>query len=254
MRRTKHIVVTLEQEDIYRGPLVLVNASAPVWQDIPAQDLAEVAPGVLLEKQTALLYSRIIHSIGAVGRILPVSGHRSHAQQQLIYTQALQGHGAEYAATYVALPGCSEHQTGLAIDVAQAAEHIDFIAPAFPYSGICQLFRQAAVAHGFVQRYLQGKQPVTGIGHEPWHFRYVGIPHAQLMTERGLVLEEYLQWIKDYPLAIRPFHYQAGGRSFEIGYVPAGPGQTEIPLRGEPYTLSGNNIDGFIAAVWGDAP
>ena len=81
----------------------------------------------------------------------------------------------------MALPGCSEHQTGLAIDLGKAAGYIDFIRPAFPYDGVCGRFRRLAARYGFIERYQRGKEEVTGISAEPWHFRYVGAPHAQLM-------------------------------------------------------------------------
>ena len=61
-----------------------------------------------------------------------------------------------------------------------------------PYEGICQRFRELAPLYGFIERYPANKEAVTGIAHEPWHFRYVGRPHAQRMTDLGLTLEEYL--------------------------------------------------------------
>lgn len=72
--------------------------------------------------------------------------------------------------------GCSEHETGLAIDLALAGEEPDFIRPPFPDRGICRRFRQRCADFGFVLRYPAGKETVTGIAHEPWHFRYVGVP------------------------------------------------------------------------------
>ncbi len=114
-------------------------------------------------------------------------------EQTQIYEDSLRENGGEFTKKFVALPGCSEHQTGLAIDLGLCKEEIDFICPDFPYEGICQKFRQMAPDYGFVERYPAGKEKVTGIGHEPWHFRYVGRPHARIMTDRGLVLEEYLE-------------------------------------------------------------
>ena len=92
----------------------------------------------------------------------------------------------------MALPGHSEHQTGLAIDLGLRGPEIDFIRPDFPYEGVCQRFRERAADFGFVERYPAGKEAVIGIAHEPWHFRYVGPSHAREMVHRGLVLEEYL--------------------------------------------------------------
>ena len=80
---------------------------------------------------------------------------------------------------------CSEHQTGLAIDLGLASEEIDVIRPNFPYSGVCAAFRKQAADYGFILRYPAGKEAVTGIAYEPWHFRYVGVPHARFMLNRG---------------------------------------------------------------------
>ena len=92
--------------------------------------------------------------------------------------------GLAFTHKYVAYPGCSEHQTGLAIDLGKAAGHIDFIRPAFPYDGTCGAFRRAAAAYGFIERYQKGKESLTGIAREPWHFRYVGLPHAAIMMTK----------------------------------------------------------------------
>ena len=61
-----------------------------------------------------------------------------------------------------------------------AAEHIDFIRPDFPDDGVCGAFRRAAARYGFLERYTREKEALTGIAEEPWHFRYVGVPHARL--------------------------------------------------------------------------
>ena len=94
---------------------------------------------------------------------------------------------------FVAYPGCSEHQTGLAIDLGANLPEIDFICPEFPDTGIFGKFREKAADFGFIERYPKGKEAVTGIGAEPWHFRYVGVPHAAVMKAGGLVLEEYAE-------------------------------------------------------------
>lgn len=68
---------------------------------------------------------------------------------------------------------------------------------ASPWSEICQIFRDRAADYGFIERYPKGKENITHIGHEPWHFRYVGVEHAKQMTERNLTLEEYVEWLKN---------------------------------------------------------
>lgn len=253
MKQTRTVVVGLEHRAIYQGSLILVNQEHPIWHGAPVPDLTDVAAGVQMEKQAALLLEAVMRELDAAPHIAAVSGYRSREEQERIFADTRKKRGETYTRTYVALPGCSEHQTGLAIDLGKRTGSMDPIAPDFPYSGIYQNFREAAVQYGFIQRYPQGKEEITKIGHEPWHFRYVGIPHAELITSLHFTLEEYTQWMKGFPLESHPYLFQSRGRSFTIGYVPATDDITEIALYREPYTISGNNVDGFIVAVWDGA-
>lgn len=174
--------------------LVLVNGRHAYLPDT-AQDLIPVHkdyPHILLEREAAGALSRMMERLGGWEFIAPVSGWRSFAEQLEIYEGSLRENGPEFTAKYVAMPGHSEHQTGLAIDLGLRQPEIDFIRPAFPYEGICQKFRELAPAYGFIERYPKGKEHITGIAHEPWHFRYVNTPHSEVMTFQGLTLEEYL--------------------------------------------------------------
>lgn len=174
--------------------LILVNRQHPYTMSI-RQSLAPVLPSfphILLEREAALALSRLMEELGGWEKIVPVSGWRSFEEQQEIYIDSLRDNGREFTRQFVALPGHSEHQTGLAIDLGLRGESVDFIRPDFPYEGICQRFRELAPAYGFIERYPAGKERVTGIAHEPWHFRYVGAPHAESMARQGLTLEEYL--------------------------------------------------------------
>ena len=174
--------------------LVLVNAAHPL-RGAETPDLAAPNPrypGVLLERRAAERLAACIRAVGGEGQIVPVSGWRSRAEQQAIWDDTLAREGEAFTRQYVASPGCSEHETGLAIDLGLAAPHIDFIRPHFPDEGVCRAFRRRAADYGFILRYPAGKEHVTGIAHEPWHFRYVGVPHAGRMAALGLTLEEYL--------------------------------------------------------------
>jgi D-alanyl-D-alanine carboxypeptidase len=88
------------------------------------------------------------------------------------------------ARTIVALPGTSEHQLGLALDI--IAEYDADSTATWNW------LRDNCWRYGFILRYPAGKEEITGISYEPWHFRYVGVPAAQEITEAGLCLEEYL--------------------------------------------------------------
>ena len=173
------------------GHLILVNAQHPLSEYDWTPDLVTVRGAVRLEREAAERLDRLMAALDGWRSITPVSGWRSMEEQRQIYSGSLRDNGAAFTRKFVALPGCSEHQTGLAIDLGLTGPDLDFIRPDFPYSGICQKFRTLAADYGFIERYPAGKEAVTGIAHEPWHFRYVGIPHAHAMADRGLTLEEY---------------------------------------------------------------
>lgn len=174
--------------------LILINQTHSYPVSIQ-QDMVIIHPDfpdILLEREAVQALARLMAEIDGWQHIVPVSGWRSFFEQQKIYQDSLRDNGQEFTALYVALPGHSEHQTGLAVDLGLRQSDINFICPAFPYDGICQRFRELAPSYGFIERYPAGKESVTGISHEPWHFRYVGTPHAECITRRGLTLEEYL--------------------------------------------------------------
>lgn len=184
------------------GSLILVNRSHPL-QGGPCPELAAPDPAhphILMERRAALLLAACIRDAGALGQIVPVSGWRSHKEQQQIWDDTMAKEGDTFTRQYVAFPGCSEHETGLAIDLAKTAPEIDFIRPEFPYDGVCGVFRRLAPRYGFVERYRAEKQAITGIAAEPWHFRYVGVSHALLMESRQLCLEEYLGLLRQREL------------------------------------------------------
>lgn len=233
---------------IHNGLLILVNAEHPI-QHMERPILAPAVPGsdILLDTRAAAMLSGVISRIGAAGEIVPVSGWRSEAEQREIWDGSMRESGEEFTRKYVALPGCSEHQTGLAIDLALRADNIDFIRPEFPYDGVCGRFRALAADYGFVERYQSGKEGVTGIAAEPWHFRYVGRPHARIMCEMGLCLEEYVEYLRAYPYPERLLEVRGEVYEAEVGFAGA---RDALGLPDAPYQVSGNNVDGYIYTLW----
>lgn len=247
-------MLVLPKKFIHAGNLILVNAKYPYCSENVESSLVPVHSDskVLLERRAAVLLSKLMSSIEGWEQISAVSGWRSRAEQQDIYNQSLRDSGAAFTEQFVAKPDHSEHQTGFAIDMGLRKLEIDFIRPDFPYSGISQTFREKAVAYGFIERYLKGKEVITGIAHEPWHFRYVGAPHAAIMTELGLTLEEYHVFLKLYPNGEKRFLYQTGNQNIEVAYVKSAAGaDTEFEIEDNiPYSVSGNNADGFVLTEW----
>lgn len=238
----------LRREQVHEGSLILVNRQYAL-QSGGADDLTAVDerhPDILLNRCAARLLAACIGAVRGRGEIVPVSGWRSMAEQQQIWDDTMRESGEIFTRQYVALPGCSEHQTGLAIDLGKAAPHIDFIRPDFPYTGLCQTFRRAAVRYGFIERYAREKERITGISHEPWHFRYVGAPHAKIMHENGLCLEEYTDFVREAPRICT----LENGRAARVYFVPCQGEETEIPLPEGCCQISGNNVDGFVVTAW----
>jgi D-alanyl-D-alanine dipeptidase/carboxypeptidase len=250
--------ISLNKKDIHKGNLVLINKRYPLLSKEEEHRIKLVPasienPQILLEIKTATVLSHLIGILKGQENILPVSGYRSYEEQSKIYVDSLFMHGREFTEQYVAMPNHSEHQTGLAIDLAINREEIDFIRPEFPYEGICNLFREKAPLHGFVERYRKGKEKVTGIAHEPWHFRYVGYPHSLLMIKYDLVLEEYVEFLKAYPYEGNHLITELNQQTVEIFYINSNCSSnfTTIELPEDSiYQLSGNNMDGFIVTLW----
>ena len=202
-------------------------------------------PNILLERQAARLLAACIQAAGGAREIVPVSGWRSQAGSRPFGRTPCKD-GERRSPGYVAVPGCSEHQTGLAIDLGRAAREIDFIRPDFPEEGACGRFRRLAPRYGFIQRYHREKESLTGIACEPWHYRYVGTPHALLMEQEGLCLEEYLDWVQTAPRTCRLEH----GRSARVFTCPAPAMRRSSACRRGCCQVSGDNRNRFVVTVW----
>ena len=174
--------------------LMLVNRANP-YRGKNKTLVAFKNTNVLLSPCCSANLSKLMEELDAWGQIEIVSGWRSQQEQEQIYADSLAENGLAFTEQYVALPGHSEHQTGLAVDLALHQAEIDTLCPYFPYTGICETFRELAPRYGLIERYPKGKEAITGIAHEPWHFRYVGAAHAMMMKQMGLTLEEYLETI-----------------------------------------------------------
>lgn len=171
---------------------VMVNKrrpNSPISQTPP--DLGWVG-SQLMRSVAATQLAQLISGASAAGvPITTVSGFRSYATQASLYNSYVAQYGQAAADTISARPGCSEHQTGLVMDIGNP-------------NGACA--RQACFAntpagwfvaanarrHGFIIRYTSGYEAVTGYTYEPWHLRYIGVRAATDMRNRGYqTLEQY---------------------------------------------------------------
>ena len=175
--------------------LILVNRDHPIPEDW------EVDPVELESGQTvdARIYKSLMQMFEAARSVnldsLPnvESGYRSTEKQQSLYDQKLseflkEGYSENEAKTltekWVSVPGTSEHQLGIAVDISGEVY------------GIYAWLQENSYKYGFILRYPPDKTSITGVSGEEWHYRYVGVEAATEMYERGLCLEEYLDLLK----------------------------------------------------------
>ncbi|ADB53171.1 M15 family metallopeptidase [Conexibacter woesei] len=125
-------------------------------------------------------------------RLAGVSGFRSFASQRALFAGYADARGVENAAHVSARAGHSEHQTGLAIDIA-GADGRCAASGCFAGTRAARWLERHAAAHGFVVRYPRGKEDVTGYAYEPWHLRYVGVALATEAAASGRTLDELLR-------------------------------------------------------------
>ncbi|MDR3540423.1 MAG: D-alanyl-D-alanine carboxypeptidase family protein [Desulfosporosinus sp.] len=180
--------------------LVLVNRVNGLPAEYVPPDLVVVTvpftfqeydPKKQMRKEAALALEQLFSTAKQNNlSLMAVSGYRSYERQAQIYARNIQISPTK--AQFSAPPGSSEHQTGLAIDVSSASNNYQ-LSQSFAATPEGQWLAQTAPAFGYIIRYQVGKETITGYQAEPWHLRYVGIGVAQIITQQGLTLEEYLQ-------------------------------------------------------------
>ncbi|MFB0843946.1 M15 family metallopeptidase [Paenibacillus oleatilyticus] len=121
-----------------------------------------------------------------------VSAYRSHETQKTVYNRYVQKDGEAAANKYSAKPGHSEHETGLAIDVAGSSGKCA-AEDCFGATKEAKWLAEHAADYGFIIRYPEGKESITGYQYEPWHLRYVGVDTAKAIVKQGVTLEEYVK-------------------------------------------------------------
>lgn len=127
-----------------------------------------------------------------------ISVYRTIAQQEKTFSNYVNKFGMEYARKYAALPGHSEHHTGFAIDVGIVIDGVltRTIEQMLPVDDLYKIIQAKLPAYGFILRYPAGKESVTRIGYEPWHFRYIDSPEiAKEIADKGICFEEYWQTV-----------------------------------------------------------
>ena len=191
--------------------LVLVNKLNKLpedWEDKLETVTVKNSLGddVEVEKKAYEAYLELKAALEAEGVFVDLdSARRSVAAQQDIMDRFTEEYGADYAAKTVAKPGYSEHHTGLALDLYLNidGEDVYYNEDMIEYPEVWAKIHAKLADYGFILRYLEDKEHITGYGYEPWHIRYVDdVDIAKEITEKGITLETYLGEAKDTDVVI----------------------------------------------------
>ena len=181
--------------------MVLVNKTHKLpddWEDkLETTHMTNsVGDDVEVEKKAYDAYLELKAELEEEGVFVDLdSARRSVADQQRIMDEFTEEYGADYAAKTVAQPGYSEHHTGLALDLYLIIDGKDVVEneDMMQYPEIWSKIHSKLADYGFILRYLEDKEYITGYGYEPWHIRYIDdVEIAKEITDKGITFEEYL--------------------------------------------------------------
>ena len=254
--------VALEQDAVYEGPLLLVNSDYPfrsaatanisTLYDQKTESYSVSGMDISMQQEAIQPLNDMLDGFCAeTGHydILVVDGYRTLEQQQALYEADLAMTGLD-SSTLVAKPGHSEHETGYALDF--SLFFWDGTSGEYDGTGEYDWIDQHCADFGYILRYPEDKTEITEIQYESWHYRYVGKPHAYYIMQKGICLEEYIEELRGYSAQAPLEIVDSDGAAYAVYYVAADMENavTYAPILPEhPYTVSGNNVDGFIITV-----
>lgn len=176
------------------GKIYLVNQQHALSSRYVPSDLRDVlAHGISqdMRSEAADALEALFEEAKAAGVPLStVSGYRSYSKQSTIYQRKVDSIGRKDADRISARPGTSEHQLGLAMDVAKKGS--SQLNKAFGETEQGIWLKENAHRFGFIVRYLDGYEDITGYDYEPWHIRYVGVEYATAIYQSGVPMETYM--------------------------------------------------------------
>lgn len=244
-------------DDIYRGELVLVNADYEykfLENDIDPitvyenkndyygfGDYVTKLDSVVLYQLNAMIEAYAETKYTTSTGIFVLDGYRTYEEQ-------VDRHNSGKSRTFEA--GHTDYHTGRTFDMFYNDNDSATGYSYFSASGNYEWFAENAAEYGFIVRFPEGKDDITGEKARAYTYRYVGIPHAVYINQNNMCMEEYIEELKLHNID-NPLEITAGGRNYSVYYVPVEKSdENEIPVPADKlYSVSGNNSDGFIVTV-----
>lgn len=181
----------VEATDMSKGNLIIVNKYYYLDKNYEPEDLVYIEgyysswPGAYMKKEAYEHFKEMVDAAREDGiKLWSQSPYRSYQTQLSIYNRYVSRAGQAEADTYSARAGYSEHQTGLAVDINEVDE-------SFAYTKEYQWLINNSYKYGFILRYPEGKEYITGYQYEPWHYRYIGVEDAKKIYNLDITYEEY---------------------------------------------------------------
>lgn len=263
--------VTMTQEQMGEGTLVLVNDSHPIRTSAENRlvELSTLEPegysvadsAMRLDKEAAAALDQMLKAFYTEtenSAVIVAEGYRSFETQEKLHYESLlsetetpaEGEAAEAAKGVAAVekPDYSEYQTGYTV---RLGLNTGFVPEPFPAEGIYDWFKENGAVYGFVLRYPQAKESFTNHKGDTSQFRYVGVPHAELMAQKNICLEEYISYVQTLTYEKNPVEVTLkNGARYSVYYIENQGAATSVPApEGRTYTVSGDNDKGFVVAV-----
>ncbi len=180
--------------------LVLINKEHPIPEDY-SFNLGTIKANMQCDERIIEDLLAMLQGAKNDGVTLVIcSPYRDYSRQEMLFNRKINayiGKGMSYMEAYkaasrtVTVPGASEHQIGLAVDI--ISDTYTSLNTGFGDTQAGKWLAEHSCEYGFILRYPLGKEYITGIQYEPWHFRYVGVEAATVMTNEGTTLEEFLE-------------------------------------------------------------
>lgn len=208
---SQELIVQYAQEKTEQGEfskddwnLILVNKQHPIPEDYTFE-LGTIAASMKCDARIIPELFAMLKAARADGiNLIVCSPYRDISRQTTLFNRKIQlhmGRGETYMDAYkkasqiVTVPGASEHQIGLALDI--ICDSYTILDEGFGETQAGKWLQQHSKEYGFILRYPEGKEYITGIDYEPWHFRYVGKDAATIIMDNGLTLEEFVESISE---------------------------------------------------------